>query len=100
MRMWVQSLASLSGCGCGIGGCNSTPGLGTSICCRCSPKKKKKFFFIIVDLDLAIYNVNKDIHMLLYHVKNDFYNYFNIIGFLHNHEYFILCIRKYYSEQG
>ena len=63
MRMWVQSLASLSGLGislamnCGIGhrchsdpsllwlwDChpNSTISLGISICHRCSPEKKKK----------------------------------------------------------
>ena len=63
MRMWVRSLASLSGqqysvaVSCGVdhrsgvavavavtGSCGSdlTPSLGTSICHRCSTKKKKK----------------------------------------------------------
>ena len=51
MGMRVQSLASLSGLriwccyGCGIGQwlrLQSPPSLGTSICCRRSPKKKKK----------------------------------------------------------
>ena len=46
-----RSLASLSGwgiwgcCGCGVGGshsANSTPSLGTFICCKGGPKKKKK----------------------------------------------------------
>ena len=68
MRMWVRSLASLSGSGvlrCGelwcrsqtqLGSCIAeavawagsssselTRGLGTSICCRYGPKKQKKF---------------------------------------------------------
>ena len=67
MRLQVPSLASLTGlriqCCCELwcrlqaqlgsgvaaavaqtGGCSSssTPNLGTSICCRCSPKKQKK----------------------------------------------------------
>ena len=45
MRMWLWSLASLSGLrilsyySCSS---NSTPSLGTTICCRCGPKKQKK----------------------------------------------------------
>ena len=67
MRMWVHSLASLSGlgirrchelwcrlqtwlgssvgCGCGVGrshSCDLTLSLGTSICHRCGPKKQKR----------------------------------------------------------
>ena len=64
VRRWVQSLASLSwlkiwcchkqrhrwqmrlrsgGCGIGLSyGSDSTPSLGTSICCRGGPKKKEK----------------------------------------------------------
>jgi len=52
-ELWYRSqtrasdLALLSGlrimrcCGCGVGS-NSTPSLGTYICCWCSPKKQKK----------------------------------------------------------
>ena len=50
VEAWVQSLAqciglknlAFAGCSCGIGcSCSlgSVPGLGTSICCTCSPKK-------------------------------------------------------------
>ena len=54
MKMWVQSLALLSGLriwhcyGCGVGfscSSDSTPSLGTSICrrCGCKNKKEKKY---------------------------------------------------------
>ena len=73
MRMWVPSLASLSGSGiwsCHELWCRSqmqlgywvavavavasnyssdlTPSLGTSICCRCGPKKQKKMFILLL----------------------------------------------------
>ena len=54
MRMWVWSLALLSGLGSGIAvavasscSSNSAPNLGTSICHRCGPKKKKKLHIYI-----------------------------------------------------
>ena len=59
MRLWVRSLASLSGLtiwcchelwcrsqtwlGSPIASSNSIPSLGTSVCCGCGPKKQKIF---------------------------------------------------------
>ena len=39
---WLGSCVAVSVVQVGKGSSDSTPGLGTSICCRCSPKKTKK----------------------------------------------------------
>ena len=55
MRLQVRSLALLRGlriwccCGCGVGyrhSSDSTPSLGTSMCCGCGPKKQRKKIFL------------------------------------------------------
>ena len=75
MRMWVWSLASLSGlkichccklqwcCRCSS---NSTPCLGTSICCRCSHKKEKKINNTSLPVLCWLYGYRKNFKYCLY----------------------------------
>ena len=40
-QMWLRSLVAMAVVEAGSCSSDSTPNLGTSICCRCSPKNKK-----------------------------------------------------------